>query len=617
MVLDNADDPDLDYQNYFPDATLGVVLLTSRNHECQQYATVSSIALEGLPIKEAQDLLLKAARVPRDQRDVHAEDAATVADLLQSHPLALIQAGAYVSRGHCTLAEYPGIFAQQRQRLLKFRPAQGQSRYCDVYATFEASANILHLSHTETAADALQLLPVLATCGPNRLPVPLFEAGWKGAQSISPSTGDDDDMIRLTPWHVARLLPLMQPDAKAWDSFRLIEAVGLLKALSLVSTDTSDGFLSISMHPLIHAWARDRQAMTEQHDSWIKTGCVVAMSRDDDDLWRQHGRQLQPHVQALTAWDIGKMFASEPPMKIAGILMNCGWLLYDMRDDAKLFSLMQSLLFHLGLDRKTADRRWLGLYELTGRNLVNYGKCKEAVSLLEQVVKIREQTVAEDHPSRLNSQRELAGAYRENGKPRQAVSVLEQVVKIREQTLAEDHPDLLTSKHDLARAYDANGQVKDTVSVLEQVVKIRVQTLGEDHADRLHSQHNLAGAYQADGQVKEAMTLLEQVVKIRKQSLAEDHPDRLASEHELAGAYQADGQVKEAVSLLEQVVKTQKQTLAEDHPDRLASQQVLATMYWDLGRRNSALQITKYVVVPAEPADKSISQPHYDVFSCD
>ncbi len=100
-----------------------------------------------------------------------------VASLLQSHPLALIQAAAYVSRGHCTLAEYPRVFAQQRQRLLAFRPAQGQSRYRDVYATFEASAGILQSAHTEAAADALQLLPVLATSEPSRLPLPLFEAG--------------------------------------------------------------------------------------------------------------------------------------------------------------------------------------------------------------------------------------------------------------------------------------------------------------------------------------------------------------------------------------------------------------------------------------------------------
>jgi hypothetical protein len=112
LVLDNADDPTVDYQDYFPDGTLGVIMLTSRNHECQQYATVKSVSLEGLSTEEAQELLLKAAGVPPGQYGVHDEDAEKVARLLQSHPLALILAGAYVARGHCSLAAYPRVFAQ-------------------------------------------------------------------------------------------------------------------------------------------------------------------------------------------------------------------------------------------------------------------------------------------------------------------------------------------------------------------------------------------------------------------------------------------------------------------------------------------------------------------------
>jgi tetratricopeptide (TPR) repeat protein len=613
-------------------------MLTSRNDECHQFATEKYIALDGLAEAEAQGLLLRAAHVPHDQHWALKDDAQKVASLLRSHPLALIQAGSYVARGHCTLAEYPQVYVQQRKRLLAFRPNQAWSRYRDVYTTFEASAEILQSSLTESSGDALQLLSVLAICGLSRLPLPLFEAAWRSAQTISPSKAGTDDTDRLTPWHASRLPSFIQIDIDIWDSFRLIEAIHLLKSFSLVSTDTYNGFLSVSMHPLIHAWARDRLDPTEQHGSWVTTGCLVVVSSDDHVLWRKHGRQLQPHLQALVSWEMSRMFTSEPPVMITCILVKCGWLLYNLRDDAKLFVLMNNLLTYLSLNRLTVDERWLPVYDLTARNLVNYGKVREAVSLLEQVVKIREQTLAEDHPDRLTSQHELAGAYRANGQVKEAVSLLEQVVKIQEQTLAEDHPSRLASQHALAIAYRANGQVKEAVSLLEQVVKIREQTLAEDHPSRLASQHGLAGAYEANGQVKEAVSLLEQVVKIQEQTLAEDHPDRLTSQHELARAYKANGQVKEAVSLLEQVVKIREQTLAEDHPDRLASQHELARAYranrqvkeavslleqvvkiqeqtlaedhpsrltsqhelaiifWDLGRRNASLQIMKHVV---------------------
>ncbi|KAI4166424.1 MAG: hypothetical protein LQ343_008060, partial [Gyalolechia ehrenbergii] len=50
---------------------------------------------------------------------------------------------------------------------------------------------------------------------------------------------------------------------------------------------------------------------------------------------------------------------------------------------------------------------------------------------------------------------------------KKAVTLLKQVVQIRERTLAEEHPDRLASQHKLAIAYQANGQVKEAVTLLE------------------------------------------------------------------------------------------------------------------------------------------------------
>ena len=224
------------------------------------------------------------------------------------------------------------------------------------------------------------------------------------------------------------------------------------------------------------------------------------------------------------------MFASEPPIKITCVLVNCGWLLYSMRDDANLFILIHNLFTYLGLDRHIVDRRWVEVYELTARSLINSNKIKEAVSLLEQVVKIREQTLIEDHPSRLNSQHVLAIACQVNGQVKEAVTLLEQVVKIREQTLTEDHPDRLASQHELAIVYRANRQVKEAVALLEQVVKIREQTLAEDHSDRLASQHNLAIMYWDLGRRNAGLQIMKHVVEIRRQVLDDHHPARIGSE---------------------------------------------------------------------------------------
>ncbi|RMZ80895.1 hypothetical protein DV737_g2799, partial [Chaetothyriales sp. CBS 132003] len=380
LVLDNADDPHVDYQNYIPATSYGVVLMTTRNNECDRYATTTAnhIPLEGLTAADARTLLLRAAHIPSGpqprhdrQAPQHPEDGADViVDLLQSHPLALIQAGAYVSRGHCTLADYPVLYEQQRRRLLKYHPTQAQSRYGDVYATFEASADILCSSSTEASKDALSLLPVLAALGSSPLPLDLFEFAWKGAQSALAVQDNGNEMLALQSWHALHLPSFVPVNTKAWDQFRLTEAISELRSLSLVTMDSYEAYPSVSMHPLVHAWARDRQNEVEQRASWIEAGCSVALSNMDD-IWRQSPGRLLRHVESLVAWEMSKIFEPEPSSKISAILLRCGRMLRDMRADAALAALVRAWFGYMKWDLSVVELVWIDAYQLAAQNYRN------------------------------------------------------------------------------------------------------------------------------------------------------------------------------------------------------------------------------------------------------
>lgn len=186
LVLDNADDPDTDYERYFPSGTRGAILMTSRMQECSQYNTVGSEPLDSLGPDDCLALLLRAANVPAESSAEHEPAARRIIDILGSHTLALIQAGAYVAQGYCSMQEYPAEYRRQCERVLRFNPKQARSRYSNVYATFEASAQVLESSSEETHRDAIELLHLLATFHYSGFPFDLLEDAWKSPEHCSP-----------------------------------------------------------------------------------------------------------------------------------------------------------------------------------------------------------------------------------------------------------------------------------------------------------------------------------------------------------------------------------------------------------------------------------------------
>ncbi|KAK4500587.1 hypothetical protein PRZ48_008776 [Zasmidium cellare] len=215
-----------------------------------------------------------------------------------------------------------------------------------------------------------------------------------------------------------------------------------------------------------------------------------------------------------------------------------------------------------------------GAQHLLGMAYEAEGQIPEAVEILEQVVRVREEKLAEDHPDRLASQHELASAYQDNRQITKAVKILEHVVEIREEKLAEDHPDRLASQHQLAYIYSASGQIPKAIEILEHVVQVQ-DKLAEDHPHRLVSQHELARAYHNNRHIPQAIEILEHVVKVQEK-LVQDHPQRLASQYELARAYKANGEFSRAIGLLNIVVAIERKKLPVGHPNRTMSEDLLA-----------------------------------------
>ena len=591
LVLDNADDPEVEYDRlYFPLGQSSTIILTSRNAKFGDRYTnggrpsdLRHIELETLTSTEAEELLLKISKVGQDE--VSRKHASAIASHLSCHALALIQAGTYISRGYCELPGYLEVFRKQRKRSLGFK-----SEYGNVYTTFEMSARRLQGLKDESGDDALQLLSILGNYGPNQLPVSVFESAWLNAVAARDveSTNLQND-FQLSSWHVDRLPSFVRDilDMDEWDSFRLLQSVNRLEEASLISFDR----LHISMHPLVHAWARDRLNAEQQDQSWLAAGCLIAFAVADHNESTHSSRMIMTHIQTYVSLKINETDLSSKT-EIASIVLNCAcWLNYHyFPDNAK--STVSALLGYLNLDESRVDCTYLPIYVTLG-HAYSYSEDHRAEELLQQIIPIQKQIYGEDHQEVLSSKLALSDVYIDRGETKQAIELLEKATESTERLSGYDETWLL-SQYLLALAYRDDNQTKRAIELFEKITQIEEKILPEDNLDRLLSQQALAVAYRKNNQMNQAIELLEKVTKIQER-LPEDNLVRLDSQQELAVTYRHNNQKKEAIELLEKISQIEEEILPEDHQRRLHSQYQLAITYRLNNQTKQAIELLEKV----------------------
>lgn len=542
LFLDNADELKVDYARFFPSVPGGSILMTSRNHECAVHETVGCRQLETLSLEVSVLLLFKAARLPPRDWDSYRPQAKTITNILSSHTLAMIQAGAFISQDVRNWDTYPKVFEENREYLLENSADQAQSRYGNVYATFEVSARALEFDGRTKTKDALCLLGIFAMFHHSGFPTSVFEDASRGFD-YAKEFGYNNRIHHIST-NLAKLLPEFLSDRRA-STLRLQAGLSCLEALSFIkqaSTDDPDGVKLVSMHPLAHAWAKDRLDQRLQEQAWMMTGSIIAHSAKSDPQytfyfdgsnWELRVRQLQSHISSFSDNSV----ASDR------------WLIEHIQVDHVVAFIL----------------RKFQLYQKLEHFLLGVFKMLEAdPSTLEDI-------------NLLPLYNELALVWRYLGNHQSSLDLLHQITSLQE---ANSFPEiqLVESKHRLAVAYLASGATGAAVIQLKSVVSLRQRIHSDDDPRLLTSQHELGYAYLENGQVNEAIEMLEPVVRIRQRGLAESSPDRLSSEHELGRAYCMVDR-NQALQLLEHVATIPKLTLSPGHPNRLATLSSLPDLY--------------------------------------
>lgn len=598
LILDNADDPEQDYQIYIPSGSRGSILMTSRNAGCGYYATDGGHGkLEHLGNSECVELFYKTAKLSGARQSIRS-DADILVKELGHHTLAILHAGSYIATGNRSIAEYLELLRTNRRKTFELSGGQGQKRYDTVYATIGASMDYLKSSETNESEtirkDALDLLQVLSTFHHESIPLDIFADAWKGAKKASRTPKHKEKRSEmLNSWHVARLPHLLrqkQEDVK----FRISEAVARLESLALVRTDPARMGIwkCVSIHPLVHGWVGDRYGEREKKKITRTTICIVALSKYGNSQWTPYTNHLGRHLKAMGNFDSNLVDGAAKTRCILQVCVQFARIYYSGRLCRDMHELTSHIFERLGLDDRGPTKELRAIYFFFAIAVREIGiRPMQSVQVFEAIARLDKKTRPENDGLRLYNLRNLGTAYIANGQTQRAVSLLREVVKARERP-GERHRPQLAAQHDLAKALLEHGDLQEAIKLIEHVVKSRNRPLSANDPDQLASQQVLAVAYLKDGQVTEAMPLLEEVTLHLAQDFGIENPKTAAAQTWLANAYLKSGRVSEGMALFGRVV------LDLDGKDHvlLASRHEFAAACLGAGMVHAAVDVLEQVV---------------------
>jgi tetratricopeptide (TPR) repeat protein len=583
--------------------------MTSRNPHCgYAYGTFGHVELDGLDEDGCIELLRKSAQLP-DMPPHSKSDARSLVKTLGHHTLAILHAGTYIAQSGHSISKYAEFLNTSRQRLLgESKMGQSQARYKTVYATIQASMEFLESQDIDgienDKRDAIQLLELLSMLHYESAPLyDIITDAWHGAQNARTTPKEWElDSGFLTAWHAAQA-PDMVKTEKDETEMRISEAVARLESLALVRRDRSAReWRSVSMHPLVHTWARDRQSQQDQKATLRMSECAVVLAHYYKDGWSPYYGQFRPHLIRLIDLDVDLVVDGARSRCILQVCVAMTRILDWIGFGVNAYNLSNQIFQELKLDNKEPTEDLREVYFLAARAKEDSGRPEEAVALSEAVKRLDEKSRPENDRLRLRNLRILGDAYQTNGQIKQAVALLEEVVQALEQ-FGEEDGDLLLSKYSLAYALDQDRRYPEAIELVETVVSIRSRLLQRNDPNRLSSEQLLGVAYLHNRQLAEATRTLEDVAQRYAQTFGEENLHTAYARAPLAEAYKKTGRLLEAIQLQERVVSVIKSQLHETRPDLLTSQHNLASVLLEAGRITEAIHILEWVVKVGRPAD--------------
>ncbi|KAJ5919131.1 hypothetical protein N7466_010074 [Penicillium verhagenii] len=653
LILDNLDDLEtFNIMDYIPRSAWGSILITSRRRGFLSYGT--TIEISEMSIEEGLSLL---AKISRFGRNLNPDEQRLALKLLQSlgyFPLAIEQAGAYISQrasddpeSYCrALENYLDSYERNAKMLLQHKPLSiiWSNRNDSALTTWEVSFDAIKQESPE-AADLLQLCGFLAN---SDIFEEMFSLGGKLAandttfqESISKLSSyslvslrgarDAFSIHPLVHFWVRERLPLDVQQRLANDVLKLIaRGLRLKKEGELKhyvpferriiphldhAADNMRRFLSsftteVSVQPPSNPIKQSFYDTAE--------GCYLWAWGAISDISISCRRYLLSDIESIgekwrLAYKLGSIYRNQGHWQSAEKIY--GWAFTEARtqlhgEHPKTLEIAGDLAWAILSQGRYDDASDWYTWLLASRKKVlgnghhstlgamkglasisnRRGNYSAALQLYFEALAGRQKRLGPNDILTINVMVDIAQVFQDQGKYEEALRWYERALTGHQETLGEKHERTLQTIHDIGSVFYHQGQYEEALRLYERTLAGRQETLGEKHEGTLRTIHNIARVFHDQGQYEEALRWYERTLAGRQETLGEKHEGTLHTIHNIARVFHDQGQYEEALRWYERTLAGRQETLGEKHEETLYTIHNIARVFHDQGQYEEALR---------------------------
>lgn len=612
LVIDNADDPDMDVSKYFPIGGSGHILITTRNPGAEIYATAGHLRFSGLDPEDALNLLLKTA-FPKDEPPSPNSGSRRTAQKITSElgylALAIANAGTSIRRNIYTLEMYLRHYLGHRRAMIVSNSISTADQ-ANIITTWEIPFQRIVNRKTLGCRDAVDLIHISAFMHFESIPEAILQRSW-------------DDIDRGRQSQITLDMAQLPPNWNEGSHFRLRTALSILYNHSIIDHDSRKEV--VSLHPVIQRWAKDRLSGADQ-ERWLNAAIAV-LAKCISPLMEASGRRLRrsllPHIEACLRelrvlhseigpntmeraleierfacvfaenglWKRARSYQSDVvkymskkcgrfhhhTIQAQRILAEFNFNLFDLLPC--LIAQRELLITHWFLRPSFSDWMswppWLPehipycvtLSDLT-LGLWFAGRHERSKQVGERAVNGLMKRLGPDDPLTLTAKFNLARTYQHLRQQHASRTLLVEVLRKRKRFFGLDHPDTLMTRNELGMNLCLS---KKSLPIAERLVSnvlaARKRILGEEHAYTLWSMNDLARVYTTRQRPREAIAILNKATPVIRRTLGEAHLGMSMIKANLAQAYVHTERWDDAETLLKELL----QAVPKDHPDSIVA----------------------------------------------